>query len=128
MGGGSRSNSARVVSKSVGRNVQSLMFNETLNTPVVIPVIDAHLLIQNEQMILSTNEVCIVRIYTFMVDPSNASALKFVPTADINGVKCAKIEKSDVQSKTEYWQNVVLCCVLGANHPFDIMNGFVRRL
>jgi len=27
-----------------------------------------------------------------------------------------------------YWQNAVLCCVLGANPPYEVIDGFVQRI
>jgi len=37
-----------------------------------------------------------------MVDPNEEDALKFVPTGLVNGIKCIKIDKSDVQVEIYY--------------------------
>ncbi|KAJ8421570.1 hypothetical protein Cgig2_032980 [Carnegiea gigantea] len=39
----------------------------------------------------------------------------------INGVKCTKIDTDDVTPKIEYWQPVILCSVLGANPPLEVI-------
>ncbi|KAJ8423094.1 hypothetical protein Cgig2_023476 [Carnegiea gigantea] len=54
--------------------------------------------------------------------------LKFIPALIINGVKCAKIEKTNTAPEINYWQSAVLCTVLGANPPLEIIEGFVRRI
>ena len=56
-----------------------------------------------------------------MVDPDDGGAHSFVPTQTVNGVKCAKLEKADVEDEVQYWQIAVLCTVFGANPPFEIM-------
>jgi len=33
-----------------------------------------------------------------------------------------------VAAEIEYWQQVVLCSVLGANPPFEVMQGFIKRI
>jgi len=60
------------------------------------------------------------------VDPNEGTKLSFVPPQLINGIKCNRLKKSEVESKTIYWQNVVLCTVLGANPPFEVMKGFLQ--
>jgi len=54
--------------------------------------------------------------------------LKFVHLQMVNGVKCAKIEPQHVQSEIEYWNSAVLCSVIGANPPLEVIEGFVRRI
>ncbi|KAJ8432350.1 hypothetical protein Cgig2_021120 [Carnegiea gigantea] len=63
-----------------------------------------------------------------LVDPDEGTELKFVPSNIINGVRCAQIEKSDVEIEIQYWQNAVLCAVMGANPPFEVMKGFLTRI
>ncbi|KAJ8429723.1 hypothetical protein Cgig2_024975 [Carnegiea gigantea] len=36
--------------------------------------------------------------------------------------------KWDVQSEIEYWNSAVLCSVLGANPPLEVIEGFIRRI
>jgi len=33
-----------------------------------------------------------------------------------------------VENEIEYWQNAIICSVLGANPPFEIMQGFISRI
>ncbi|KAJ8436173.1 hypothetical protein Cgig2_034201 [Carnegiea gigantea] len=63
-----------------------------------------------------------------MVDPEEGADLKFIPTRTINGVKCSKLEKEDVEAEIEYWQQAVLWSVLGANPPFEVIKGFINRI
>ncbi|KAJ8423017.1 hypothetical protein Cgig2_016783 [Carnegiea gigantea] len=46
----------------------------------------------------------------------------------INGVKCAKIIKEDVNPDVEYWQNAVLCSVLGANLTMKATEGYFNLI
>ncbi|KAJ8423431.1 hypothetical protein Cgig2_010125 [Carnegiea gigantea] len=57
--------------------------------------------------------------YAALVDPDEGSMLRFVPVAEVNGIKCPQIESADVISEIEYWQSAVLCSVLGANPPLE---------
>jgi len=51
-----------------------------------------------------------------------------LPTLNINGIRCAQIVNNDVEAEILYWQSAVLCSVMGANPPFEIMKGFVNRI
>ena len=66
--------------------------------------------------------------YASIVDPEEGTDLKFIPTQTINGAKCAILELNDVQAEIDYWKNAVLCSVLGANPPFEVMKGFINRI
>lgn len=39
-----------------------------------------------------------------------------------------KITYDDIRPKVDFWLNVVVCHVLGANLPLQVMDGFVRRI
>ncbi|KAJ8430087.1 hypothetical protein Cgig2_006539 [Carnegiea gigantea] len=69
-----------------------------------------------------------IRSYAAMADPDEGTSLSFVQSQWINGVKCARIESVDVISEIEYWKSSVLCSVLGANPPLEVMEGFIRRI
>ncbi|KAJ8421928.1 hypothetical protein Cgig2_033668 [Carnegiea gigantea] len=56
------------------------------------------------------------------------TSVKFVEASIINGLKCAKIATEDVTPKIEYWQLAILCSVLGANPPLEVMKGYLRRV
>ncbi|KAJ8422255.1 LOW QUALITY PROTEIN: hypothetical protein Cgig2_025875 [Carnegiea gigantea] len=66
--------------------------------------------------------------YTSIVNPEEGLVLKFIEAPVINGTKCAKIEQQDVTSEIDYWSQAVLCCVLGANPPLGVIEGYVRRI
>ncbi|KAJ8423185.1 LOW QUALITY PROTEIN: hypothetical protein Cgig2_026633 [Carnegiea gigantea] len=66
--------------------------------------------------------------YASLVDPEEGSELKFIPTYVVNGVQCAKREKKDVAAEIDYWQQAILCLVLGANPPFEVIQGFIKRI
>ena len=66
--------------------------------------------------------------YASMVDPNDGNALEFIPVSEINGTKSAKLVEEDVRSEIAYWQNAVICCVLTANPPYEVIDGFVRRI
>ncbi|KAJ8423394.1 hypothetical protein Cgig2_029229 [Carnegiea gigantea] len=57
-------------------------------------------------------------------DPEEGTNLKFIPPHTINGVRCAKLEQEDVADGIEYWQQSILCSVIGANPSFE----FVKRI
>jgi len=63
-----------------------------------------------------------------LVDPEEGTELKFVSTEIIDGKKIAKIDKEDVENEIEYWHNAIICSVLGANPPYEIMQGFIGRI
>jgi len=66
--------------------------------------------------------------YAQMLDPDEGTELKFIPSSNINGIQCTKFEKSDVVDEIAYWQTAVLCTVMGANPPFEIIKGFLSRI
>ncbi|KAJ8443060.1 LOW QUALITY PROTEIN: hypothetical protein Cgig2_004265 [Carnegiea gigantea] len=93
------------------------------------PTPSPSLSIPEENLEEQINEtVLIFSSYASMVDPEEGTELKFVPTQIINGVKCAKLDKDDVAAETEYWQNTVLCSVLGAKPLFEIIHGFIKHI
>lgn len=34
----------------------------------------------------------------------------------------------DIAEEVEFWQTAVICCVLGANPPLQVMEGFIKRI
>ncbi|KAJ8421390.1 hypothetical protein Cgig2_031915 [Carnegiea gigantea] len=61
--------------------------------------------------------------YAAMADPEEGTTLNFVTSPMVNGMKCAKIETKGVQSKLDFWQSAVLCSVIGANPPLEVLEG-----
>ncbi|KAJ8420158.1 hypothetical protein Cgig2_021593 [Carnegiea gigantea] len=66
--------------------------------------------------------------YAAMTDSNEGTSLNFFQTPVVNGVKCAKIKSKDVQPEIEYWKSAVLCSVLGANPPLEVIEGFIKRI
>ena len=65
--------------------------------------------------------------YASMVDPNEGTMLEFISATDMNGTKCAKLVEENVEGEIDYWQNAVICCVLGANPLYEVIDGLVRR-
>ncbi|KAJ8422257.1 hypothetical protein Cgig2_029100 [Carnegiea gigantea] len=61
--------------------------------------------------------------YTAMTDPDEGTSLTFVQTQEFNGVKCARIEPIDVMPEIDYWKSSMMCFVLGANPPLQVLLG-----
>ena len=40
--------------------------------------------------------------YASLVDPDDGTALEFFPVSEINGVKCAKVELTDIEEEVNY--------------------------
>uniref|UniRef100_A0A3Q7JDU5 DUF4283 domain-containing protein n=1 Tax=Solanum lycopersicum TaxID=4081 RepID=A0A3Q7JDU5_SOLLC len=38
------------------------------------------------------------------------------------------IDFEDIESEVNYWNNVVVCYVLGAHLPFTVINGYIQRI
>jgi len=66
--------------------------------------------------------------FASLVDPNEGTTLEFIPVIEINGTKCAQLNVEDIEDEVTYWQNAVLCCVLGANPPYEVIAGFVNRI
>ncbi|XP_074271599.1 uncharacterized protein LOC141595534 [Silene latifolia] len=39
-----------------------------------------------------------------------------------------QLDQEDVAEEIEYWQQAVVCFILGANPPWEIVEGFIRRI
>ena len=66
--------------------------------------------------------------YASLVDPEEGTELKFISAELIGGKKVAKIDKEDVENEITYWQNAILFSALGANPPFEVIQGFIKRI
>lgn len=66
--------------------------------------------------------------YATVADPNVGARLSYVPVQTINGSKCATISRDDIEPELHYWQSAVLCTVLGAYPPFEIVQRYIRRL
>ena len=66
--------------------------------------------------------------FASLVDPNEGIALEFIPITEINRTKCAQLNEADIVEEVVYWQNAVICCVLGANPPYEVIAGYIRRI
>ncbi|VFQ81187.1 unnamed protein product [Cuscuta campestris] len=54
--------------------------------------------------------------------------LSFFQYDEINGQRVARITEEDIIVSKGMWDCAIICCVLGANPPLEVMKGFVTRL
>ncbi|VFQ58398.1 unnamed protein product [Cuscuta campestris] len=54
--------------------------------------------------------------------------LSFIDTVERNGHKTANLTQKDIVEHTSYWEAAILVCILGANPPIGIVEGFVHRI
>ena len=66
--------------------------------------------------------------YASLLDLDEGTAPPYFPPVEVNDLRCAKITHKDVKTELDYWQTAVLCSVLGANPPIEVMEGFLRRI
>lgn len=76
----------------------------------------------------TTDNLSSKKTYASAVNPNSGAPLDYIPAQDINGSKCAHLSLSDVEPEIQYWQTAVLCSVLGANPPLDVIQRFIRRI
>ena len=69
-----------------------------------------------------------IRSYVAMTDPKEGTSLTFVQSHVINRVKCARIEPINVMPEIDYWKSLVLCSILGANPPLEVIEGCIQRI
>ena len=74
---------------------------------------------------ITTPPIC---SYASLVDPAEGINLKYMPLVEINGQKYSKIDKTNVMSKVEHLSTAVICGVVGANPPLEVIEGFVGRI
>ena len=66
--------------------------------------------------------------YASLVNPVEGTMLPYIPASIINGKICVRIDCEDVIYEINYWQSAMLCMVLRANPPLEVVNGFVRPI
>ncbi|KAJ8420993.1 hypothetical protein Cgig2_013322 [Carnegiea gigantea] len=88
--------------------------------------VNATMIEQVVKPLVTITQVPICISYASVIDPDEGMEPQFVPTRIINGVKCGKLEKQDVVAEIKYWQNAVLCSILGANPSFEDVQGFMK--
>ncbi|KAL9226178.1 hypothetical protein vseg_002019 [Gypsophila vaccaria] len=50
------------------------------------------------------------------------------PSEQHNNEPLLQLEEDDVIEEIKYWKNAVVCFILGANPPWEVLEGFVRRI
>ncbi|KAJ8426029.1 hypothetical protein Cgig2_021635 [Carnegiea gigantea] len=80
--------------------------------------------IHNNQWNMDSSMTTKVSSYALLFNPKDGAKLKYITTQSINSISCAKIEAKNVASEIQYWNSVVLCCLLGVNPPFEVIDGF----
>ncbi|VFQ98000.1 unnamed protein product [Cuscuta campestris] len=54
--------------------------------------------------------------------------LSFLQYDEINGQRVARITEEDIIVSEGIWDCAIICCVLGANPPLEVMKGFITRI
>ncbi|CAI9117427.1 OLC1v1018821C1 [Oldenlandia corymbosa var. corymbosa] len=54
--------------------------------------------------------------------------LEFIEPAIVNDKALAKVSKDEFQEVIDYWRSSLICYILGANPPFYVVNGYLRRI
>ena len=114
------------VPQAVPYYTQGSNFSTSVDQPISSAQMDVHMGEPNTDTVRAPWEHH--GSFAQLVDPNEGTELKFVPSNVINGVKCAQIEKTDVELEIQYWQSAVLCAVMGANPPIEVMKGFFKRI
>ncbi|VFQ91512.1 unnamed protein product [Cuscuta campestris] len=55
-------------------------------------------------------------------------SLKYIPIEEIEGQSIVRLTKEDVIEPGTYWESALVCCILGANPPLEVVKGFVSRI
>ena len=66
--------------------------------------------------------------FASLLDTDAGTQLRYIPAKEINGKRCPQIEPENVASEVTYWKNAVLCAVMGANPPLEVISGFIKRI
>ncbi|VFQ72081.1 unnamed protein product [Cuscuta campestris] len=82
-----------------------------------------------ESEILDKTETPIQKSYASVVgNQEDDQKLCYIPATEVNGNFVAKLTKDDVIDTTTYWDATLVCCILGANPPLEVVKGFVNRI
>lgn len=54
--------------------------------------------------------------------------LQYIEPEVQEGVAISRITREEVQSEVDFWSTAVYCHILGANPPYAVVNGFLRRI
>ncbi|VFQ93364.1 unnamed protein product [Cuscuta campestris] len=56
------------------------------------------------------------------------TSLKYIPAIEVNGNLVAQITADDVIDSSDIWKTTIVCCILGANPPIEVVKGYVNRI
>ncbi|KAG8381052.1 hypothetical protein BUALT_Bualt06G0081600 [Buddleja alternifolia] len=54
--------------------------------------------------------------------------LSYMKPDNINGQNIGRISTEDIQSEVDYWSSAVMFYVMGANPPYQVINGYIKRI
>ncbi|VFQ91043.1 unnamed protein product [Cuscuta campestris] len=54
--------------------------------------------------------------------------LTYIEAEEMNGNRYARITEDDIVTSATYWDSAAVVCILGANPPLSIAEGFIRRI
>ncbi|KAF3660918.1 hypothetical protein FXO38_11988 [Capsicum annuum] len=54
--------------------------------------------------------------------------LVYVKPKQEEDIEVVEIELADIETEEQYWKNAIVCYVLGAYPPFEVMKGYIQRL
>ncbi|VFQ92420.1 unnamed protein product [Cuscuta campestris] len=61
-------------------------------------------------------------------NPDDELKLKFIPATELNVNLVAKFTQEDIIETATYWDATLVCCILGANPPLEVVKGFINRI
>ncbi|KAJ8425385.1 hypothetical protein Cgig2_018474 [Carnegiea gigantea] len=66
--------------------------------------------------------------YAAIINPDEGDSLSYIQALILNGVQCRTLGPEDVAPEIAHWQSFVLCTVLGANPPLDVIERYVHKI
>ncbi|VFQ79121.1 unnamed protein product [Cuscuta campestris] len=54
--------------------------------------------------------------------------LSFIAAEELDGKQIIRLSMDDVIEPGKYWNSALVCCILGANPPLDIIKGFLSKI
>ncbi|VFQ95590.1 unnamed protein product [Cuscuta campestris] len=54
--------------------------------------------------------------------------LSYIPAEELDGKQIIRFSIDDVIEPGKYWDTALICCILGANPPLDVVKGFLSRI
>ncbi|KAM6571046.1 hypothetical protein CsatA_015126 [Cannabis sativa] len=60
--------------------------------------------------------------------PTPSSKLSYTEPMRVGDQVVAKLDLEEIEVEASFWKNAIVCFVLGANPPFRVFEGFVKRI